>query len=103
VHLRCGDYKRHCPHLTQWGAGYIGVNTHFALPDRFLLSHANSTPAEARYVLHCLPTPQQLAVHLHAARHPRNKLLSKVHILTNMWRRFVNSVRVELVADRWEV
>jgi hypothetical protein len=28
--------------------------------------------------------------------------MSKVHILTNVWGRFVNSARVELVADRWE-
>jgi hypothetical protein len=110
VHLRRGDYKRHCPRLAQWGAGYMGVNTHPALPDRFLLPGANSTPAaaEAHYLLHCLPTPQQLAARLHAvraehaARHPGNQPLSRVYILTNAWGWFVNSVRAELVADGWE-
>ncbi|KAJ7364800.1 hypothetical protein DFH08DRAFT_277452 [Mycena albidolilacea] len=110
VHLRRGDYKRHCPRLAQWGAGYMGVNTHPALPDRFILPGANSTPAaaEAHYLLHCLPTPQQLAARLHAvraehaARHPGNQPLSRVYILTNAWGWFVNSVRAELVADGWE-
>ncbi|KAJ7878857.1 hypothetical protein B0H14DRAFT_2711114, partial [Mycena olivaceomarginata] len=89
------NFARHCPRLAQWGAGYMGVNTHPALPDRFLLPGANSTPAaaEAHYLLHCLPTPQQLAARLHAvraehaARHPGNQPLD---------------VRAELVADGWE-
>ncbi|KAF8157633.1 hypothetical protein K438DRAFT_2073895, partial [Mycena galopus ATCC 62051] len=40
VHLRRGDYTRHC-HCPR--AGYMGVNTHPSLPDRFLVPSANST------------------------------------------------------------
>ncbi|KAJ7140132.1 hypothetical protein C8R46DRAFT_1361342 [Mycena filopes] len=112
VHLRRGDYKRHCTRLAQWGAGYMGVNSSPLLPDRFLIPPlANvTTPAEikAHYLQHCLPTPEQLAARLHtvraehAARHPGAAPLRRVYILTNAWGWFVNSVRGELVRDGWE-
>ncbi|KAJ7704987.1 hypothetical protein B0H17DRAFT_1166704 [Mycena rosella] len=107
VHLRRGDYKRHCPRLAQWGAEYMGVNTHPALPDRFALPPANASKAdaEAHYLLHCLPTPKQLAARLHAVRaehRGRGAELRRVYILTNAWGWFVNSVRAELVRDGWD-
>ncbi|KAJ6453085.1 hypothetical protein C8R45DRAFT_1039525 [Mycena sanguinolenta] len=109
VHLRRGDYARHCPRLAQWGSGYMGVNTHLSLPDRFVIP-TNTTPeaTEAHYLEHCLPTPAQLAARLHtvraehAARHPGEAQLSRVYILTNAWGWFVNSVRSELVKDGWD-
>ncbi|KAK7022261.1 hypothetical protein R3P38DRAFT_3317624 [Favolaschia claudopus] len=108
VHLRRGDYKRHCPRLAEWGAGYMGVNTYPALPDRFVIP-TNTTPqeTEAHYLQHCLPSPSQLAERLHAvrtdhaARHPGSAPLNRVYILTNAWGWFVNSVRSELVKDGW--
>ncbi|KAF7364705.1 hypothetical protein MVEN_00340300 [Mycena venus] len=88
--------------------GYMGVNTHPALPDRFVIP-TNTTPeaTEAHYLQHCLPSPSQLAARLHAvradhqARHPGSAPLSRVYILTNAWGWFVNSVRAELVKDGW--
>ncbi|KAF7298988.1 hypothetical protein MIND_00847000 [Mycena indigotica] len=116
VHLRRGDYKRHCHRLAQWGSGYMGVNTHPALPDRFVIPSlagpgsngtATSKEIEAHYLEHCLPSPQQLAKRLHeiraehAARHPERPPLQRVYILTNAWGWFVNSVRSELITDGW--
>lgn len=104
VHLRRGDYKRHCPRLAQWGAEYMGVNTHPALPDRFALPPANASKdeAEAHYLRHCLPSPRQLAERLHAVRAEHGGApLRRVYILTNAWGWFVNSVRAELLADGW--
>ncbi|KAJ7814059.1 hypothetical protein B0H13DRAFT_2465316 [Mycena leptocephala] len=108
VHLRRGDYKRHCPRLAQWGAEYMGVNTHPQLPDRFAIPrNTTAEETEAHYLQHCLPTPGQLAARLHAVRadhaasHPGSAPLSRVYILTNAWGWFVNSVRAELVKDGW--
>ncbi|KAJ7643537.1 hypothetical protein FB45DRAFT_277586 [Roridomyces roridus] len=110
VHLRRGDYKRHCPRLASWGSEYMGVNTHPSLPDRFTsLPSPNATTEEtkAHYLQHCLPTPAQLAARLHtvraehAARHPDRAPLSRVYVLTNAWGWFVDSVRRELVKDGW--
>ncbi|KAJ7228124.1 hypothetical protein B0H12DRAFT_232846 [Mycena haematopus] len=111
VHLRRGDYQRHCPRLALWGAGYMGVNTHPLLPDRFVVPPStNSTPeaTEAHYLQHCLPTPAQLAVRLHtvrrehAERHPGAAPLSRVYVLTNAWGWIVDSVRKELLRDGWD-
>ncbi|KAJ7456755.1 hypothetical protein B0H11DRAFT_2153812 [Mycena galericulata] len=110
VHLRRGDYKRHCPRLAQWGAEYMGVNTHPALPDRFAAPvNASAEETTAHYLEHCLPSPKQLAERLHAvraehaARHAGSKKapLQRVYILTNAWGWFVDSVRAELLADGW--
>ncbi|KAJ3751440.1 hypothetical protein DFH05DRAFT_1519638 [Lentinula detonsa] len=35
VHLRRGDYSRHCYRLVGWDAEYMGVNQYEKLPDRF--------------------------------------------------------------------
>ncbi|KAF8651104.1 hypothetical protein AX16_004879 [Volvariella volvacea WC 439] len=35
VHLRRGDYGRHCPRLASWGSMYMGVNRLPSLADRF--------------------------------------------------------------------
>ncbi|KAJ7490675.1 hypothetical protein FB451DRAFT_624133 [Mycena latifolia] len=105
VHLRRGDYKRHCPRLAQWRAEYMGVNTHPLLPDRFALPPANASKdeAEAHYLLHCLPSPRELAARLHAVRAEHSGApLKRVYILTNAWGWFVNSVRAELLADGWD-
>ncbi|KAJ7916021.1 hypothetical protein B0H13DRAFT_2323718 [Mycena leptocephala] len=103
VHLRRGDYKRHCLRLVRWGSEYMGVNTHPQLPDRFVIpTNTTAEETEAHYLQHCLPTPGQLAARLHAvradhaARHPGSAPLSRVYILTNAWGWFVNSVRAEL-------
>ncbi|KAJ7214062.1 hypothetical protein GGX14DRAFT_518965 [Mycena pura] len=108
VHLRRGDYKRHCPRLAQWRAGYMGVNTHPALPDRFAIpTNGSASEIEAHYLVHCLPSPRQLAQRLHAVRathaaqHPGQPRLTRVYILTNAWGWFVNSVRSELMKDGW--
>ncbi|KAJ7028433.1 hypothetical protein C8F04DRAFT_1398948 [Mycena alexandri] len=112
VHLRRGDYKRHCPRLAQWGAGYMGFNSHPALPDRFTIppfgNITTKEDIEDYYLVHCLPSPEQLAARLHvvraehAQRHPGAAPLRRVYILTNAWGWFVNSVRKELVRDGWE-
>ncbi|KAJ7044221.1 hypothetical protein C8F04DRAFT_1250167 [Mycena alexandri] len=108
VHLRRGDYKR----LAQWGAGYMGFNSHPSLPDRFTIppfeNITTKEDIEDYYLVHCLPSPEQLAARLHAVRaehaqrHPGAAPLRRVYILTNTWGWFVNSVRKELVRDGWE-
>ena len=75
VHLRRGDYKRHCTRLANWGAGYMGWNR---LADggqfedglqSFLksdgagssnVSVSSVSKQEAYYLAHCLPTIPQV-------------------------------------------
>ncbi|KAJ6607033.1 hypothetical protein B0H10DRAFT_2228341 [Mycena sp. CBHHK59/15] len=78
LHLRHGDYQRHCPRLASWGAECMGVNT-----------HCGSSPRA------CTPRAEHAEHHLGAAP------LRRVYVLTNTWGWFVDSVRVELLKDGW--
>jgi hypothetical protein len=84
VHLRRGDYKRHCPRLAGWDASFMGLNQFPTLPDKFYpslypsssssrSSQSSSLPPshqqtpsddpharESYYLQHCLPTVPQI-------------------------------------------
>lgn len=97
IHLRRGDYKRHCPRLAMWGSSYMGMNQFPALPDKFTpdppynsdlhnpnpnpnpQSNSTTSPSnadpnpteqtkESHYILHCLPTIPQIVSRLHTLR-----------------------------------
>ena len=87
VHIRRGDYERHCARLAAWGSLYMGFNEFPGLPDTFdprpyaspsaapnasRAAAADAPPqGETRlgyYMRHCLPSAAQVAARLHAVR-----------------------------------
>ncbi|KAI9457382.1 hypothetical protein HD554DRAFT_2030105 [Boletus coccyginus] len=102
VHLRRGDFVRHCPNLAKWGADYMGINQHPSLPDRFdPRPLANDTTArDAYYLAHCLPTTAQLVARLHEirAQHPA---LRRVYVLSNEWAWALDKLKGALLKDGW--
>ena len=91
VHIRRGDYERHCARLAAWGSLYMGFNEFPGLPDTFdprpyaspsaapNASRAAAADADADappqgetrlryYMRHCLPSAAQVAARLHAVR-----------------------------------
>ncbi|KII83730.1 hypothetical protein PLICRDRAFT_32724 [Plicaturopsis crispa FD-325 SS-3] len=104
VHLRRGDYKRHCPRLAGWGTAYMGVNQAPELPDRLdALALANMTGADrhAEYMAHCLPSVAQVAERLRALR-AANPGLRRVYVLTNGWGWWVAGLKKKLLEDGWD-
>ncbi|KAF8956839.1 hypothetical protein BDZ97DRAFT_1613701, partial [Flammula alnicola] len=105
LHLRRGDYKRHCVRLAHWGAGYMGFNLFEGLDvfdvDAFLAPKALQARKEAYYLEHCLPTIAQIVKRLHVVREEYDVALS-VYVLTNGWSSFVDELRVALLEDGWE-
>ncbi|KIJ64194.1 hypothetical protein HYDPIDRAFT_90909 [Hydnomerulius pinastri MD-312] len=103
IHLRRGDYKRHCPNLAKWGAEYMGFNQHPALIDRFdPAPYADDARSkEAYYLEHCLPTTEQLVARLHEIRleHPE---LRRVYVLSNDWAWALEGLKEALEEDGWE-
>ncbi|CAK5283570.1 unnamed protein product [Mycena citricolor] len=101
VHLRQGDYERHCPRLALYHSTYLGINTHPDLPDRFVPG------TEADYMPHCFPTVDQLVQRLeqvradHAARYPHRPPLKRVFVLTNARGWLVRSLEEELKKEGW--
>ncbi|KAI8999008.1 hypothetical protein BD414DRAFT_406900 [Trametes punicea] len=108
LHLRRGDYERHCEHLANWSSTYLAYNALPALPDRFEPppggGWGTNTPENvAVYMRHCLPTiPQILArveevVALDAARG-----LENVYIMTNGALEWVEQLKAALRGmGRW--
>lgn len=103
VHLRRGDYRRHCPRLASWNSSYNGFNTLPTLPDRFdPTPHKESRDAyKAYYMQHCLPTVEQIVDRLREVRseHP---MLRRVFVLTNGWGLWLNGLKNALREDGWD-
>ncbi|TFK50708.1 hypothetical protein OE88DRAFT_1808951 [Heliocybe sulcata] len=102
VHLRRGDFKRHCARLSGWGSAYMGFNQFPALPDKFdPVPHNTSAPALLQYYLeHCLPEIPQIVERLHAVRAERPDL-NRVYLLTNGWGWWLNRLKDALRKDGW--
>ncbi|KAF8223037.1 hypothetical protein L208DRAFT_1445776 [Tricholoma matsutake] len=103
VHLRRGDYRRHCPRLAGWGSTYNGLNQYPSLPDRFdPLPYKNVRDAhDAYYMQHCLPTVEQIVEKLRTVR-AENPGLRRVYVLTNAWGWWLNGLKSALQKDGWE-
>ncbi|KAF9001305.1 hypothetical protein BDQ17DRAFT_1244641 [Cyathus striatus] len=100
VHLRRGDYKRHCPRLYNWGLSYMGLNTFPGLLDTFDRTQFNVSYLKEYYLQHCLPTIPQLVQRLHEVRED-NPTLKRVYVLSNAWPSFLNELKKELWKDGW--
>ncbi|KAG6810217.1 hypothetical protein H0H92_012843, partial [Tricholoma furcatifolium] len=103
VHLRRGDYTRHCPRLADWHSEYNGLNQLPGLPDRFNSSQYTTDSPEYReyYMEHCLPTVEQLVARLAAVRR-ENPGLRRVYVLTNAWGFWLAGLKRALLLDGWE-
>jgi FMN phosphatase YigB (HAD superfamily) len=103
LHLRRGDYKQHCPNLAEWGADYMGISQHPALPDRFDRSpYENDTDAKLSYYLdHCWPSTEQVVEKLRdvKAEYPE---LRRVYVLSNAGAWSLDALKSTLKEDGWE-
>lgn len=108
VHLRRGDYKRHCPNLAKWGARYMGFNQHPSLLDHFDPSpyEDDSVLKEEYYLAHCLPTIEQLVSVLRTVRREYHAqgagTLNRVYILSNERAWALGELTNALKDDGWE-
>ncbi|KAI6030052.1 hypothetical protein EDC04DRAFT_2924603 [Pisolithus marmoratus] len=108
VHLRRGDYKRHCPNLAKWHARYMGFNQHPSLPDRFDPSpyEDDSVLKEEYYLAHCLPTTEQIVSVLRTIRREYNiqgtGTLKRIYMLSNERAWALRELKSALEDDGWE-
>jgi GDP-fucose protein O-fucosyltransferase len=103
VHLRRGDYTRHCPRLAGWGSTFNGLNQYPSLPDKFdPTPYRNVRDAhDAYYMQHCLPTVEQIVEKLRTVR-AENPGLHRVYVLTNAWGWWLSGLKTALQKDGWE-
>lgn len=104
IHLRRGDYARHCTRLASWGSLYMGINQLHSLPDRFTPPPSpkggDRAEVEAYYMQHCLPEVVQVVERLRTLRkeHPG---LRRVYALSNGWGWWLNELKKALLDDGW--
>ncbi|OAX40787.1 hypothetical protein K503DRAFT_791176 [Rhizopogon vinicolor AM-OR11-026] len=103
LHLRRGDYIRHCPNLAEWGADYMGINQHPVLPDRFDRSpYVNDTDARLAYYLgHCWPSTEQVVEKLRDVREEYPGL-RRVYVLSNAGAWSLDELKSALEEDGWD-
>ncbi|EIM84587.1 uncharacterized protein STEHIDRAFT_100601 [Stereum hirsutum FP-91666 SS1] len=112
IHLRRGDYIRHCPNLDSWNAIYMGWAQFPTLPssDRFdpFVFPSGSPERRAYYMEHCLPTIEQTVQRLHVIREEHaatvGREMRRVYVMTNEWAGSVwlEGLRDKLREDGWE-
>ncbi|KAF8995707.1 hypothetical protein BDQ17DRAFT_1365342 [Cyathus striatus] len=103
IHLRRGDYSRHCVNLKNWGANWMGLNSFPEFIDKF------NPPAEEPdsnlrleyYLKRCFPAREQIVQRLREIRKD-NPSLRRVYLLSNGWGWWLNELSKELKQDGWE-
>ncbi|PBK80552.1 hypothetical protein ARMGADRAFT_949580 [Armillaria gallica] len=109
VHLRRGDYSGHCLYLSKHGTAYQGMNQYPGIVDRFdpLGFNPSAPPPDNdsyhHYLPHCLPTIPEIVERLNVVRAENPHLsLTKVYLLSNGRRWWLDELWAELRADGWE-
>ncbi|EKM77859.1 hypothetical protein AGABI1DRAFT_76890 [Agaricus bisporus var. burnettii JB137-S8] len=121
VHIRRGDFKRHCSNLAEWGPGFHGFNSFQGLPDHWT-SYSGSSMKREYYRKRCLPNQEEIVERLHNVRQDHDEFLSnqtdasisgsgspssghklrRVFVLTNAWPVWQDGLKKKLMADGWE-
>jgi len=117
IHLRRGDFKDACKRLSDWNSTYYSWNLFDFLPDKFTppsggtLGH-NTPENEAQYMIHCLPTDDQIfqkirdsrSDYLRAAREEgREETVDVLYILTNDESEWLTEVKKSMKNEGWRV
>lgn len=130
LHIRRGDYNRHCTRLAQWGLYFHGFNSFEGLPDPWIpfTGSLPSDEAEEYYRKRCLPTQDEIVERLHSVRAeydlfitgqspetnttqpaitekaspPPTHRLRRVFVLSNAWPAWLNGLKQKLIKDGWD-
>ncbi|PCH36116.1 hypothetical protein WOLCODRAFT_108243 [Wolfiporia cocos MD-104 SS10] len=104
VHIRRGDFVRHCKRLTGWGASFVGFNSFPSMLDQ--LNLPPDTIAESRaefYRLRCYPEIDEIVAKVEEVRRTEaGKGLENVYIMTNAPTEWIFDLKASLRrAGQW--
>ncbi|KAJ7046483.1 hypothetical protein C8F04DRAFT_938835 [Mycena alexandri] len=110
IHLRRGDYLRHCRSLAAWGSTYYSWALLPNLTDRFEPLPAEDPAREEKMLAHCLPTAEQLVKRIAEVREDYvqaaaptsgKRYLDVLYLLTNEHGSWLDGVKKEMVGMGW--
>ena len=126
LHIRRGDYIRHCPRLARWGATFLGFNSFPSFGSEELFKEPDFLSLGGReeyYRKRCWPSVEEVVrklrrvreeweggsnntSHHHeisqSTRDSNARTLRHLYLMTNGWPSFVSELRHALLADGWE-
>ncbi|KAF9554183.1 hypothetical protein CPC08DRAFT_713120 [Agrocybe pediades] len=117
IHLRRGDYKQACTSLSDWNSTYYSWNLHDFLPDHFDpppggTMGKNTPENEAKYMVHCLPTDEQILQKIRDSKEDYIKAVEAagdgkatvdvLYILTNDKSNWLDEVKKTMKRNGWK-
>lgn len=104
MHIRRGDYSRHCPRLSQWSSAFNAFNSFPELPDRWDAPHGSEEESLAVYLRRCYPTIELIVEKVEAVRRTSSgEGLKNIYIMTNGDRAWLKELKDALRrAYGWE-
>lgn len=108
LHLRRGDFKTHCPYLSDMRAGYHGWNQFPEYLDKLGDPWSMGSDKERLeiYMRHCLPTIDQVLEKLLAVKKQwesggQGRNLTRVYLMTNAEKDYRNELKLRLLREGW--
>ena len=105
LHLRRGDFLKHCTNLGHWGAGFNAFNMFPDFFDQWIPPQGRPEDRMAVYLKRCLPTIEQIVEKVEIVRKSRaGKGLKNIYIMTNGHERWLDELKTALRdAHDWEL
>jgi hypothetical protein len=106
LHIRQGDFSKHCDHFAEYSSSWNGFNQFPELPDKFVFpppaQGSGMTVEEARYATYrkmCFPSIEQIVDKVMQIRaSPVGATLDKIYVMTNADREWIRSLKRALKA-----
>lgn len=109
MHLRRGDFEKHCNHFAKWSSTFTGFNQLPGITDRFTVlprgAKGQLTKEGANaYRRACFPTIQEIVQRVGEIRASESgKRLKYIYVMTNGKREWVAELKAAfLAADHWD-
>ena len=108
IHVRRGDYDKHCTHLAKNSDGFVGVTNFPEMPDQFPVlpkQGGETTPHHfEHYRRRCYPTIEEIVKKVTAARtSSAGHGISQLYIMTNGRPAFIQELKDALLsAGEWD-
>ncbi|KAI0937462.1 hypothetical protein AcV5_005368 [Taiwanofungus camphoratus] len=99
LHIRRGDFVRHCKRLAGWGSTYMSYNRFSSLPDKFETpAHMAAEAKSDLYRLHCFPDIEEIVKKTGEVRATdAGQGLKNVYIMTNGPALWVDKLKLALL------
>ncbi|THV05823.1 hypothetical protein K435DRAFT_789854 [Dendrothele bispora CBS 962.96] len=105
LHIRQGDYKDHCVHLSKWSSTFTGFNSFPDIPDKFDVPAGGFSESEEErkeiYAPRCYPSIEDIVKKVRqVSRETKGPVpLRRIFVMSNAPREWLQELKVALMKD----